>query len=75
MNAKTKLMFNPDCMTVKDLKKAAETLRGILQDYDRFASDDPKEATPADGARHWESVGCAVAQVRNAFDLDEEKTA
>lgn len=31
---KIELPFNPDTMTVRDLKKAAETLRTILKEFD-----------------------------------------
>ena len=34
--------FNPDTMTVSDLKACATALRGIMEDYARF-HDDPEE--------------------------------
>jgi len=36
------IAFNPDTMTVRDLKACATTLRGLLQDFDRHY-DDPEE--------------------------------
>jgi len=37
---KIALPFNKDYMSVVELKKAASTLEGILEDFDKF-SDDP----------------------------------
>lgn len=39
---KIALPFNKDYMSVVELKKAASTLEGILEDFDKF-SDDPEE--------------------------------
>lgn len=57
MTNPTHLKFNPDCMTVSDLKKCADTLRGLLIDYDR-------------NKENWEEAGRSVAQFRNAFVID-----
>lgn len=57
MTNPTHLKFNPDCMTVSDLKKCADTLRGLLKDYDR-------------NKENWEEAGRSVAQFRNAFVID-----
>ena len=48
------LKFNPDTMTVSDLKAAVGTLNSILQDFDAF-SDMPEEFTNR------------VLQVRDAY--------
>lgn len=42
MSRCTEITFNKDQMTIKDLKKCAETLDGILQSFDQF-KDDPEE--------------------------------
>jgi len=36
------IAFNPDTMTVSDLKACATTLRTLLQDFERHG-DDPEE--------------------------------
>jgi len=36
------IAFNPDTMTVRDLKACATTLRTLLQDFERHG-DDPEE--------------------------------
>lgn len=38
------LAFNPDTMTVSDLKAAAKTLRSLMFDYTTF-KDNPEEFT------------------------------
>ena len=58
MADKTILKFNPEGMTVKDLKICAETLRGLLADFDKFPDN-------------WQEVGCRVAQFRNAFVIEK----
>ena len=54
------LTFNKDCMTVSDLKKAANTLEGILEYFDEF-SDNPEEFV------------LRVLQVRNLYKLRNQE--
>jgi hypothetical protein len=52
-----KLPFNPNMMTVQEIKLAAHTLRGLLRDFDAF-KDDPEE------------FALRVLQVRDSFDIN-----
>lgn len=63
----TKIAFNPDTMTVSDLKSCAETLSRILQDFDRCCKNE--------GYYVWDNLGSesfalSVLQVREAYELD-----
>lgn len=53
---KTQLAFNPDTMTVSDLKKCANTLRSLIQAHDQ----DPD---------NWEELGRQVAQYADAYEV------
>jgi gas vesicle protein len=72
---KTKLAFNPDTMTVKDVKNAAQTLRDLLKLYDgqmKYVQDakDEREQTQA-----WEDLSerivSRVMNFRDAFDISD----
>lgn len=66
---KTKIKFNPDTMTVSDLKNCAQTLRDLLHAYDRGLCATPPTADDATFAKMYEHVALRVAQVRDSFDI------
>jgi len=53
---KTKLEWNPDNMTVADLRNAAKTLRSIMESADNAGDD-------------FERIGLAVAQYQDAYEV------
>ena len=59
---KTQLPFNPDCMTVSDIKQAAGTLRSIFQDIEQVLDG---EAIP----ERYEEFFVRVLQSRDAYDI------
>jgi len=42
---KIKLAFNPDTMTVSDLKACAKTMRSLMQKYDQLVEEDTNPYT------------------------------
>lgn len=71
---KTKLTFNPDMMTVKDIKNAARTLRELLQLYDREMGAVKAAKTDAEEFEAWraveERIGSRLLNIRDAFDIE-----
>ena len=55
---KIRIAFNPDTMTVSDLKSCATALRGIMEDYERFG-DDPQE------------LALRIAQIADRYVVDQ----
>ncbi len=54
--SKIKVTFNPDTMTVSDLKQCANTLRELLLQHNENGDD-------------WGKTGIAVAQFADAFEV------
>lgn len=71
---KTLLAFNPDTMTVRDVKTAVSCLRGIFQDFDRCqAVMEDESAGPEKEAEAAYNLWLAILQVRGAYAVSEEE--
>lgn len=67
----TELAFNPDVMTVRDVKAAVTTLKGIFRDFDRCqAVMEDEEAGPEEEAKAAYELWLAILQVRSAYKID-----
>ena len=64
MDRKIKIEFNPDTMTVSDLKKCAQTLSGILRDFDGVLMEHRDW-----GPEQAEDFALRVLQVRDGFTI------
>jgi hypothetical protein len=67
------LAFNPDTMTVRDMKAAVQCLRGILMDFDRMAESEYTD--PHSGDRVWTNdatydFALRVLQVRRSYEVE-----
>lgn len=63
MKQKTKLPFNPDTMTVSDLKNCAHTLRSLLERYEQLANSGMNDTEFA------EELYCHVLQIDDAYEV------
>ena len=63
----TKIEWNPDTMTVSDLKRCAKTLGAILQEFDRHCNEETNYDWDSEGA---EAVALTVLQIRKMFEVD-----
>lgn len=64
---KTQLKFNPDTMTVSDVKLAARTLRGLMETYTRLAAELEAGTVTEAGMENW--LACEVAQIADAYEV------
>lgn len=63
MRQKTKLPFNPDTMTVSDLKNCAHTLRSLLERYEQLATSEVNGTTMA------EELYTQIMQIDDAYEV------
>ena len=63
----TNIAFNPDTMTVSDLKRCAKTLSAILQEFDRHCNEETNYDWDSEGA---EAIALTVLKIRKEYEVD-----
>jgi len=60
---KTQIPFNPDTMTVSDLKKCAHTVRSLMEKYEQLHQAGLSDTTFV------EELYCHVLQITDAYEV------